>query len=120
MRSMAEREADSQGTLDPPVTQALPGIPVSQVRAESRGPHLSQGNADSQDQHLDEWARQGLRGLEFPIAVRDLQHGGLSIAPLMGIAPHIGIGNTTADVDHGLPARSAMAIRAGLATLTPM
>jgi len=77
MRSMAEREADSQGTLDPvvtralPVTQGCPGIPVSPVDAEFRGLCLSQDKADSRDQPLGDCARQGSREHEFPTADRD-------------------------------------------------
>jgi hypothetical protein len=105
---MAQREAGSLVTEVFPDTQDL-DTPVSPLRAEFRGLRLSQDKVDLQVQHLGDCARQGLREREFPLAVRDSLHAGLSIAPLMGIAPDVGIGITIADGARGSP--DCMAIR---------
>jgi hypothetical protein len=118
---VAQREADSpvtevlQDTQDLPDTQDL-DTPVSPLRAEFRGLRLSQDKADLQGQHLGDYARLGLREREFPLAVRDSLHAGLSIAPLMGIAPDVGIGTTIADAARGSPDCMAMVIRDWLGT----
>ncbi|HMG85565.1 MAG TPA: hypothetical protein VK574_07470 [Terracidiphilus sp.] len=46
MGSMARREAGSQDTADPQVTQGLPDTPVSQLLAEFRDLGLSLDNED--------------------------------------------------------------------------
>ncbi len=119
---MAQRVADSRGTEDSPVTQALPGTPVSRVLAEFRGLRLSLDNAVLLDQPLGDWARQRLREREFPIADRDSQRVDLCIAPPMEIAHDVGIriGTTIADAAHGSPVRMAMVIRDSLGTRTLM
>jgi hypothetical protein len=110
---MAQREAGSLVTEVFPDTQDS-DTPVSPLRAEFRGLRLSQDKVDLQGQHLGDCARQGLREREFPLAVRDSLHAGLSIAPLMGIAPDVGI--TIADGARGSPDCMAMAIRDWLGT----
>jgi len=112
---MAQREAEAPVTEDLPDTQDL-DTPVSPLRAEFRGLRLSQDKdkVDLQGQHLGDYARQGLREREFPLAIRDSLHAGLSIAPLMGIAPDVGIGITIADGARGSP--DCMAIRDWLGT----
>ena len=72
MRSMAQREVDSQDTVDPldtmdlPVTQASPGTPVSQVLAEFRGLRRSPDNEAMLVQPLGDLACRDLREHEFP------------------------------------------------------
>lgn len=130
MRSMEQREADSQGMLDPVVTldlvvtQAFLGTPVlrdapvSRVDAEFRGLRLSQHKAALQDRPLGDWARRGLRERAFPIADRDSQRVGLCIVRPMEIAPDPGIGITGAA--RGALVCMAMGIRDGVGIRTPM
>ena len=109
----AARGGCRRSAEDLPDTQDL-DTPVSPLRAEFRGLRLSQDKVDLQGQHLGDCARQGLREREFPLVGRDSLHACLSIAPLMGIAPDVGIGIAIATRAGGSP--DCMAIRDWLVT----